>query len=723
MCATLLPKNIPLGTAALGAVSGMRLALQAVAVLLVFRSNRVVNFAQVQIGVVAAVLFSTAAKYRPAFRWIESVCPPCIEDPGRGLVLANYWASAVMGVGVAAALGWATYAFVVRRFSSASPLVLTVATIFLAQALTSVPRAITWLLTTEDQRMPGIRIGAEAPLPFDFLAVIGGTRLNAAEILTLTLGAAAVAAVWAYLRMTAMGTAIRAASEDQQRAETLGIGVHRVLARVWIIAGLLSGLVALLTTMAASSSGTDGAGSTDALVRILAIGVIARFSSLAMAVAGGIVIGVVDQAVVLSFGSSEPLDAVLVLMVGALLLLQRPVRRRGDTEEAARWEATREAKPIPEQLRRLPEVAKWTRAGAVVAAVVVLLLPWVTPPGTTNLLAGNVLYAMVGMSLLILMGWAGQISLGQFAFAAVGAYVTAVSGLPFPLSLVAGALVGAVVAVVVGVPALKLRGMHLAVSTLALALSVTAYLLNPRYLGRHLPRRLDRPDILGVDFDDQRAFYYLSLAALALVVAAARGVRRSRTGRVLIAARENPHAVQSFGIALLPARVAAFALSGFMAAFAGGLLAYQQRGIALASFGADESVKVFMMTVMGGLGAPFGPLLGACFLAVLTLFNATPVVMAVGQGLGGLLLLMTIPSGLAGAAVGIRDAALRRVARRRRIDAPSLFGRTAGEHQPDRVALAPKARTDATGTFVPPRYRLDDQWVSEDNKAATVARA
>src|SRR4029077_21014088 len=128
------------------------------------------------------------------------------------------------------------------------------------------------------------------------------------------------------------------------------------------------------------------------------------------------------------------------------------------------------------------------------------------------------LYGILALSLLILTGWAGQISLGQFGFAAVGAWTVAVTRWPLPLALLAAAVLGAVAAVAVGLPALRLRGLHLAISTLAFAVGVSAILLNQRYLGRHLPQAVRRPVFLGLDLNDVRVFYYFVLAFLIMAV-------------------------------------------------------------------------------------------------------------------------------------------------------------------------------------------------------------
>jgi branched-chain amino acid transport system permease protein len=336
-------------------------------------------------------------------------------------------------------------------------------------------------------------------------------------------------------------------------------------------------------------------------------------------------------------------------------------------------------------------------------------------PSQTNLAAAAFIYGMVIVSLLVLTGWAGQISLGQFAFAGIGGYVASAISAPFPIVVLLGALTGAVAAVVVGFPALKLRGLHLAVITMALALTVTAFLLNPRYLGKHLPDALDRPNFFGMDLDDQRVFYYLTLAVLALVVFAVVGLRRSRTARALIAARDNDQAAQSFGIGLVRLRLAAFAISGFIAALAGAMFAFHQHGVTATAFAPEVSVTMFVMAVIGGLGAVAGPLIGATFNGILLVVGASPLIALFASGIGGLLLLLFVPGGLSQLVFGIRDSVLRRVASRNRIVVPSLVADIAMTDTP-RAAIASKRASGGGEAFVPVTYRLDGQWLTNPEK-------
>lgn len=700
----LLPRRPTLGVVALGVVAAAGLALQTAGLVLVHRSNRFVNFAQVAFGAVAATVFTTMVHARPAVRAVQSVCPPCLEQVTPAVRHANYALSFVAAVGVAAGLSWLASRAVFRRFADSPRLVLTVASIFLLQLLAAAAEAVPKLLTNTAQKEAGLAVGGPAPLPFDATVKVGKTVLHSGDLLLIAAAIAATAGITVWLRLSGLGTAIRAASERPQRAETLGVDVGRLDGQVWFLAGLLSGIAGVLTaTTVGSGAGGGGVTPVALLVRILAIAVVARMTSLWVVGLGALVVGVLDQAAFFAFNTSEVVDGALLVVVGGVLLLQREQRTRAD-DAGATWRATREVRPIPEVLAALPMVKSWRRRATALLAVVLLGLPWVLSSGQTSIAAIVLLEAIAGLSLLVLTGWAGQVSLGQFAFAAVGAWAAAASRLPFPIAVLVGAAAGALAAVAVGIPALRLKGLHLAIMTMAFALATSAFLLSPRYGGQALPDRLDRPTLLGIDLVDQRSFYYLSLAALIAATASVLSMRRSRTARALIAARDNPAAAQSFGIDLVAARLGAFAVSGFLAALAGALIAYHETGVRVLAFPPERSIRLFAFAVIGGLGSVAGPLLGFAYDGVLALSSASSMVVGLSTGAGGLALLLLLPSGLSGLAANVRDAWLRRVARRHRIDVPVLLGRT--DQTGERAPIVAR-KTDA----IPPRrYELDDQW-------------
>jgi branched-chain amino acid transport system permease protein len=257
--------------------------------------------------------------------------------------------------------------------------------------------------------------------------------------------------------------------------------------------------------------------------------------------------------------------------------------------------------------------------------------------------------------------------------AAVGGALTADQGWDIGLALLVGGLVGALIAVIVGYPAIRRGGLTLPVITLAFALLTSSYLLNPEFFESWLPDgRVERPDFLGlIDISSETRYYYFCLAGLALMYVVARGLRHSRTGRVLIAIRENENAARAYGVNATRTTLAAFAFSGFMAAFAGVLYVHHQNGLGVAAFLPSESLTAFSMVIIGGLGSLGGALIGAFYVRGAQYFlPGNWALLASGAGL--LLVLMLLPGGIGAAIADARDGYLRWVARRRDILVPSL---------------------------------------------------
>ncbi len=497
---------------------------------------------------------------------------------------------------------------------------------------------------------------------------------------------------------TRFGAAVRACADDVDRAALVGIPVRRVHSVVWMLASLLAFLAVFLRAgIVGLSIGTVLGPSL--LLPALAAAVIGRMERLPTIAVAAIGLGIVEQSVLWGWNQPSDVQPVLFVVVLVAVWLTPPgAGLRGRIEPSA-WQAVREPRPVPRELARLPEVRI---ANAALLALVVLalaLVPVVFSESRINLAAVAVVYGVIALSLVVLTGWAGEISLGQMAFVAVGAAVggsiTARLGWDLALGLLGAGLVGAALAALIGLPVLRRRGLTLAVVTLAFGLATTAWLLSPRIFGEGTrfdwlpPPRVERTDLFGVvDVRSETGFYCLCLAALALAVIGVVGIRRSRSGRVFIAIRENERAASSFGVNPRRATLSAFAISGFLAAFAGALFVHQQNGLQLDSYTAGESLVVFTMVVIGGLGSVPGALLGA--LAVRGVTWWLPVEwQIVATGAGMLLVLLVFRGGLGAAFADVRDAALRRVAARRSIDAPTLTGRVRAPVGGDVVVTEP----------------------------------
>ena len=406
-----------------------------------------------------------------------------------------------------------------------------------------------------------------------------------------------------------------------------------------------------------------------------------------------VALGVLEFGV--SWNTSNPaiIDAILALVILGSLVFRHQQRARVSIEEASTWRATATARPIPPELRHLPEV-RAIRTGAVVVAVLGLLaLPNFLAVDSALRASAVLIYAIVAISVVVVTGWAGQVSLCQVAFFAIGgalgAKATSAWHLDLSLALLISALAGGLISVVVGLPALRLRGLLLAVTTFGFAMATSSYFLNPAFF-RWIPReRVARPPLFGrINIDSPTRMYYLALACLVLVLAALHGVRHSRTGRVLVAARENERAAQSFGISVVRAKLTAFAISGAVAAFAGCLFVHHQQAFGVEPYLPGQNLAVFTMAVIGGVASLPGAVLGAVYIKGAEWFLPGNWVF-LASGVGVLAVLMVLPGGLGGALTQLRDEGLKAIARRRSLEVPSLLADRAGSEAPPRLSAPP----------------------------------
>jgi branched-chain amino acid transport system permease protein len=662
----------PLGIMLNGALVGGRIALIAVGIALVYRANRIVNFAQGDLGAVPATL---GVMLVVAWGW-------------------SYWLGLAVGLAGALVLGGLVEMLIIRRFFNSPRLLLTVATIGISQILAGaalfLPRAF-----------GNSSFGTQLPQPFSATFTVAPVIFNANDIFTMIVVPVCLVSLAVFLHRSKVGVAIVGAAERADRAFTLGIPVKRLHTIVWIVASLLA-FLAMYLRAGAVGLPIGQVLPPVFLVQALAAATFGRFEKFLTIGAAAIGLGIVDQSMTFQPGSRPAYnDAImfLIVLVGLLVTRRNPGTGRVDSDASATWQATRETRPVPREMRRLPEVV-WGRAAlwAVLLGFVLTLPMWLS---TSRLHLASIIaiFGIVAASLVVLTGWAGQVSLGQMAFvgvgAAVGGYYTDHKGWDVALALLVAGAVGAVAAVIVGYPALRRRGLTLAVSTLAFGLFVSSYLLNRTVFPDFLPsRQFNRGTMLGIDLTSETAMFYVSLAVLALALAMVTGWRRSRTGRVLIAIRENEKAALAYGVNATRTSMAAFAFSGFLAASAGVLYVQLSKGLSSDPFLPQRSLELFTMVVIGGLGSLPGALLGATYVHSVDFFlPAEWQFLATGAGL--LLVLLLFPSGFGGVLADVRDGALRRIAQRRHLIVPSLLAdvrvEEAADAPPEEEVLAAAA--------------------------------
>ena len=231
------------------------------------------------------------------------------------------------------------------------------------------------------------------------------------------------------------------------------------------------------------------------------------------------------------------------------------------------------------------------------------------------------IYAIAGIGLMLLVGYTGLVSLGHAAFLAIGAYAHAYllsRGWPLPLALITASLFTATVGAIVGLPAMRMTGIYLAIATLAFAIIVEQLIAHwESVTGGYRGMLVPDAELFGIDLSDGRPFYYLCLLVTVACLLAALNILRSPTGRAMIGIRDSEISAQSMGIDLAHTKSIAFAISAGFTGLAGGLFAHKLGYLAPDAFTLLTSIQLLLMVVVGGLGSMHGVFFGAIFIGLL----------------------------------------------------------------------------------------------------------
>jgi branched-chain amino acid transport system permease protein len=645
-----LYRHAPIGIVLVGVVYGSVYALGAIGLILIYRANRFINFAYGAMGSLVGVLAIGLVKVH-------------------GL---NYWIALPLAVGAGITVGALTDLGLRWRFSRSPRLIVTVASIGLAQLFGGIE-----LLGSRHEGFTSLT-GAFAP-PFNISITISVYTFHSAEVLVVFLVPAVIAFLAWFLMRTDVGIAVRAAAENEDRALLLGIPVRRLSTIVWMVAGGLAVLTYMLSAPFEGVKPGIASNGPTVLLPLLAAAVVARLESLPIAFASALGLGIAEQLVHWNDPNHPAFVYVVYLAVILLSLLAQSGRlSRARLGGGSSWSALKVVKPIPDELRRLPEVL-WARrlAGAVLAAAFVFV-PWTWGPSNQLLAGFAVVWAIVGVSLVVLTGWGGQMSLGQFGIAGLAAMAAANLvarwNADFFLVISAAGVAGGLAALLVGLPALRIKGPFLAVTTLALAVFLDEYFLNSSNFPEFIPSAgVSRPLLLQrFNLNDNYQMYLTCLAFLALAILVTSGLRKARAGRVLVAAENNERAAQSASVSTTSVRLAGFAISGVIAGVAGGLDVLLLTALNPGSFPSVDSITVFSYTVIGGLGSVAGALSGVLVMKYLESITALGTFHEAISGLALLVVLALIPGGIGQVLYWLRDRLLQIVAERRRIAVPSL---------------------------------------------------
>jgi branched-chain amino acid transport system permease protein len=484
-------------------------------------------------------------------------------------------------------------------------------------------------------------------------------------------------ALTVFYRVTTFGLATRAAAENEKGASLLGYSPDLLAGANWVLAMVLAGLVGILASPITS---LNPASYTLFVIPALAAALVGRFSSFLVAALAGIGLGMLDQLV--QYLDTRPAtdwlprgsrDLVPFLVIAVAMVV------RGNTLP------TRGALRVG-RLPGAPAIRHPERGVAVLLVVtfvglVTLDFEWRQAIGT------SLIGVMLALSLVVLTGYIGQISLAQMSIAGFAAFsLTVVSdrlGIPFPFAPLLAATAATVLGVIVGLPAVRVRGVNLAVITLSLALVVDRMVLNNATLTQHggRPLQADPPELFGIGLGPFSPFFIgdddiptptfglVVLFVTVIVCFAVANLRGSTTGRRMLAVRSNEAAAAAAGVDVVRTKLAAFAMASFIAGLGGALLAYQVGGrLSPQGFSALQSLNVLAVAYLGGIASFGGAVLAGLTIlgGVVTIFSEKIVHVGPWQELAGGLGLVFVavmhPTGMAGA---LRDALTAR--RRRRL--------------------------------------------------------
>jgi ABC-type branched-subunit amino acid transport system ATPase component/ABC-type branched-subunit amino acid transport system permease subunit len=617
---------------ALGVVTGMVYGILAVGLVLVYRSSRIINFAHGEIGAFGAALLGVATT-----KW--------------GV---PYWLAFVLAVSVAAGIGGASEVVVIRRLRSA-PIVLTaIVTLGLGEIIS--------VFSSLVDRSVGSGITFPQPSGFPRFS-IGALLMTPAYSAMVILTPVIVVVLALFLRHGRLGLAMRASAANEEAARIVGILAGRMSALAWAIAGAVAAYTAILVLPTRGFSGGEFLG-PGLLLRGLACAVVARLVSLPKALAAGIGLGVVEQLLLANYPSGGQVELAVFAVILVALLAQRV--RSGRGEDKGSWATVQPFRPLPAELRRLPLLRTLRWSAAVLALVLGVLVPELTTNATATTFVLIVAFSIVGLSVALVTGMGGQLSLGQFAIAGVGAtasYVATRDGAPFALGLAAAALCAAVVSLVVGIPAIRIRGLMLAVTTLGFALAAESWLFQQSWmLGAGVAPR--RPAIGGFAFTTGKRYYLVAFVVLVVCLLLAHNVTAGGVGRRIRAVRDNEDAARAFSIPATRVKLQTFMVAGLVAGLGGAVYGHLLAQEAANAFPIDASINAAAVAVVGGLGLLVGPVLGSLYIIGLPRFLPLDNVGLAGTAVGWVLLIVRYPGGVAQAFGPARDHVVASLARR-----------------------------------------------------------
>ena len=629
---------------------------------LIYRGSGVVNFAHGAMAMAAAYTFYELSRVDG---W-------------------PVWPAVLASVAILTCVGLVTQLGLMRRLRNSSAVARLIATLGVLAVLDGVFSI--WFGASSNTAIP-------AWLPhaaFD----LGGYTVSEYSLWLLGIAVVTCFGLYTWSRHTALGLAMVAVAESPEAASTLGWSPQAIAALAWASGAALAGIAGILI---APVTGLVITNLTLIVVDALAAALLGGFVSFPVVLVAGVVIGIAQSEMayyVSQAGWSDTLPFLVIILV--LLIRGRALPVRGHV------------------LERLPRLGTGQFRPLVVIPVTVVLAVCIAtflPLSVTTAVTVQLAVAVILLSIVVVTGYAGQLSLAQYSLAGVGALVAgriaAVEGWPFLACLVCGTVAAAAVGAVCGIPALRIRGINLAIVTLGLGVALEDLVfLNPNYTGGIEGTVVQPPSVFGLSLNPitepvRYAIFCLVLFALAAIVVA--NVRRSRSGRRLVAVRANERAAASLGVSVTGAKLYAFSLGAGLAGLGGILLAFMNPVLEFSSFDPLTSANFVGYATIGGIGHIAGPLFGSGFQSgglgsvILDQFGSLDTWLPLIGGVFLVGVLLQNPDGVAGAHL---PAALRRVGASVRL---ARFGRLAPGPAAGQGSVTGKAAVAAGASEIPRR--------------------
>jgi branched-chain amino acid transport system permease protein len=632
----------------LGAGSGALIAALALGVVVTYRGSGVVNIGTGAMAMYGSFVFNSLNKDGNLLvvGWPLHLGAPWGFLPALLLTLV-----------VSGAWGAALYLLVFAPLRDASPVAKLVASVGVLLVLQSIivlhygalPISVTATLSS-----------ASVSLPSNIVVPVNQLILSGVVII-LTIG------LWAMYRFTRFGLATRAAAEDERHLSLVGHSPLLVSGGNWVFSGMVVALFAVLT--APIDGSVDPSTITFLIVPALAAALIGRFTSFGWATAGGLAIGM-SQALIqyLSTKSWFPtaqgsaLPGVRESVPVVIILLTLAFQKRGLVGRGSLGNVRLPFAPSPRH------VLKKLGVGTIIGIVGFLVLSPDWRLAEINTLVG----VGICLSFVILTGFVGQVSLAQMVLAGFSGFTLAKlstsAGIGFPIAPLIGALSAMVIGVLTGFPALRVRGVQLAVVTLAAAFAIqTLVFQNPVWSGGLQGASVPPPRLLGLHFGPTDPtsfgdgnipnpwFGVFCLVVIVVLCGFTSSLRGSSWGRRMLAVRANERAAAAAGVSVKQTKLVSFAISAFVAGIAGALSGYRFGSVTPDYFGIFQSLSFLAFAYMGGITSVTGAVIGGFLVTNGILFTVLQKWIGVGPTysilIGGLGLILTVvanPEGIAG---------------------------------------------------------------------------